>query len=907
MIKYFIEKKVEDTERFKLFQKTVRKLENSDGDLCKSYLKDFKKVSRKHKQEKTNSIDPSKIVCADVYLMSQSSFNRTNLKKRQEKESILVKNANGCMLYVYHSEKKKWYPPLNITNKNLNNVFNKMEFNDQKKSIAFSDILNQWNSEKQENISFSDDVDFKNFISFLKKGYKSQIIPIVTEQEKVQIKARKLWSDVVSETDLKNKNDLENNTIKKIVLERLKKCTDENDNLEYIYNQCINFLKKNSVITVTFNSNFLNNGLRDFQLLNMWEKDNRSDNLYSQGRKTVEESLFKYLSPELNFTNNIFALPRYGSLQLLANNSSIKETSGYGNSFIVLKDIAKLNALYYHRDSLNSYYQKGKKAPPPCTFHNLELLLSECSDKKLSAIVKRVKTGAFPTDFNQNFDYDGDGYIEVLLPAFDISDPNIVEHVHIDSGSYTIPHEVLPTLQKRGISISNAKNSPYEDLEKQFINAIKSYKQEEVEKLLNQYPSLVKIIDHHGYHPILIAAEYGNLEALKVFQTSKFEFEDNAMSLKLDRALWIASLHGKLDIVAYLVAQGINVNIASISLSTPLHSAAWKGHVEVVCFLLKNGADPNLESKDGATPLILARNTGHAQIVELLTNAKTKVYKSDEIFELFSITDQRLDKIKNNSNKIANVFIKNFNKEINKNKESITHNINFQCPILRNYPLDPVILPNNPTIYERENIENYVRQNYKNPVTNEPVQLHEIRTVDDKTAEKIEFIRLGQNPSAVLGAMDETCTRELINNPKAFQYFLNKKNSISVKELLAIAKASGVQLPQEKFGVFSFKKIINVLPWWFVNELYQKITGYRKDIISAELLNLFGTPVTATNILAYQMLQAIKTNNAHALHLLLQMDPEEKLNSSQWKNIIEQIEEVKEPTIKKAMFFVLSE
>ena len=63
--------------------------------------------------------------------------------------------------------------------------------------------------------------------------------------------------------------------------------------------------------------------------------------------------------------------------------------------------------------------------------------------------------------------------------------------------------------------------------------------------------------------------------------------------------------------------------------ASPLFIATWFGHTSVVAFLLENGADPNLANDDGDTPLVCAL-VEHPALVKLLRKHGAKAPGAEE-------------------------------------------------------------------------------------------------------------------------------------------------------------------------------------------------------------------------------------------------------------------------------------
>jgi ankyrin repeat protein len=83
--------------------------------------------------------------------------------------------------------------------------------------------------------------------------------------------------------------------------------------------------------------------------------------------------------------------------------------------------------------------------------------------------------------------------------------------------------------------------------------------------------------------------------------------------------LYMAALHGRLEIVRMLLDHGAAINSLSVGGQTPLNIASKYGYVEIVRLLLERGADPNVRSVNGTTPTDIAASEGHREVVQLLS------------------------------------------------------------------------------------------------------------------------------------------------------------------------------------------------------------------------------------------------------------------------------------------------
>lgn len=83
--------------------------------------------------------------------------------------------------------------------------------------------------------------------------------------------------------------------------------------------------------------------------------------------------------------------------------------------------------------------------------------------------------------------------------------------------------------------------------------------------------------------------------------------------------LFVAALHGRLDVVRWLLSKGLPVNAKAAYGWTALHDAAAENHLDVVkCLVKEGGADVNATKNDGCTALYLAAWRGHVAIVKWL-------------------------------------------------------------------------------------------------------------------------------------------------------------------------------------------------------------------------------------------------------------------------------------------------
>lgn len=93
-------------------------------------------------------------------------------------------------------------------------------------------------------------------------------------------------------------------------------------------------------------------------------------------------------------------------------------------------------------------------------------------------------------------------------------------------------------------------------------------------------------------------------------------------------AVWTlpsAALRGQLDVVAILLKEGSDPNVAGPDGNTPLHNAALKGNTAIVEMLIKSGAKLDVVSNSGTYPLHEAALSGNASTVRTLLTAGADV------------------------------------------------------------------------------------------------------------------------------------------------------------------------------------------------------------------------------------------------------------------------------------------
>jgi ankyrin repeat protein len=442
--------------------------------------------------------------------------------------------------------------------------------------------------------NYNDNIYIKYMIDIKQLAETGNNSAMVLASEKQRISLRLAWSKIISETQKLNQSYAKAHDIQLQVLARIYELGISDPSYEY--SQCIDTLMHHTAITITFNADFLqNNILQHLKALNYWENPTRNQN-YQTTRDLVEQKLFNFLPADIKhkFLTELALRPRYGALHIIDNH--IKPTAKYGQSFIVLKDIAKFNALFAPGNPIN-HFADTSQFYKLCTIHGLSYLLWQCPTATLLALIHYNQNGYLPKDFNQNGTWSelNGGHLEALMAEFNVFDANIVETIHISPDEYLLTQDEINTINNLGIHISNSKQNPYIELTKQFEQALTRQNNQEIKQLITQFPSLAKTRNAKIKKTCLYAIAENNTEMLKLLITHRPFIN----SQPLIEMLFAATADGRLDIffeILSVLEQHYRQPLAEIidkkqNGMTLLHQACYHGNVKLTHILLKSDAN----------------------------------------------------------------------------------------------------------------------------------------------------------------------------------------------------------------------------------------------------------------------------------------------------------------------------
>jgi len=155
------------------------------------------------------------------------------------------------------------------------------------------------------------------------------------------------------------------------------------------------------------------------------------------------------------------------------------------------------------------------------------------------------------------------------------------------------------------------------------IVAIKDKSYKVVDYLLNNKDIDVNLTNNAEESPLMIASIEGDLPVVKQLAINK-KAEINPKGWT---PLHYACTRGNLDVAAFLLANGAQVNALSPNHTTPLMMAVSSGNEQVVKLLLDNGADLKIRNIYGMSAIDVAEKFSKDGIRDGLMSRWQKLYK----------------------------------------------------------------------------------------------------------------------------------------------------------------------------------------------------------------------------------------------------------------------------------------
>lgn len=145
-----------------------------------------------------------------------------------------------------------------------------------------------------------------------------------------------------------------------------------------------------------------------------------------------------------------------------------------------------------------------------------------------------------------------------------------------------------------------------QEMQKMKLKSKKTKKPTKQDEETNQNPSQTLLTDL-----ILEAVQQENLDTLKQLLDSHYVSPVPQDATQIVSPLYVASEHGFLNIVKYLVdEQKVDLDFANPKpkFRTALHAASENGHEEVLKFLLECGANPEIKDLNSQSPAAISKN-----------------------------------------------------------------------------------------------------------------------------------------------------------------------------------------------------------------------------------------------------------------------------------------------------------
>jgi ankyrin repeat protein len=191
------------------------------------------------------------------------------------------------------------------------------------------------------------------------------------------------------------------------------------------------------------------------------------------------------------------------------------------------------------------------------------------------------------------------GQVESLLTA----DPTLIDTQTPDgslilTAAYNGARDVIPVLLRHGAKLDIFEAATVGDAER-------------IRALLAANPELVHAANGTGFEPLHLAAFFGNAAAAKALLENGADV-NRVMGSKVRFVPSNTALHAAIaggphrEVVALLVVAGADLDLVDSNKQSPLHAATFHDDLEVIAYLIQHGADVNRQAEGGPTPLAYA-------------------------------------------------------------------------------------------------------------------------------------------------------------------------------------------------------------------------------------------------------------------------------------------------------------
>ncbi len=142
-----------------------------------------------------------------------------------------------------------------------------------------------------------------------------------------------------------------------------------------------------------------------------------------------------------------------------------------------------------------------------------------------------------------------------------------------------------------------------------------------IQSWLEKNPKMVNTYSSDGFPALGLACFFNRYDAAAMLVKKGALI--NAPSTNAQKVIPIhaAAAANSLELCAFLLDHGADVNARQQDDFTPLHAAAQNGNVELVRLFLRQGAEINVRTISGLSPLQLAMESKNKQVIKLILDA----------------------------------------------------------------------------------------------------------------------------------------------------------------------------------------------------------------------------------------------------------------------------------------------
>ena len=253
---------------------------------------------------------------------------------------------------------------------------------------------------------------------------------------------------------------------------------------------------------------------------------------------------------------------------------------------------------------------------------NKTIIMLACESGRIDCVQAILDNGG---DINREGIYYGDSTLTSACLSGNIE----LLHYLIDKGiliSDSVIFECFYTLVKVKrldyveiirVLLSHVQDINYTHNNESLLHLICKAGQADIARILLERGADRNAVNKDGQDALYIAANEGHIAVVKVILGSDVPADS------LDAAFKAACLHGRLDVVAYLIERGAticdpNSEFPLASQNSLMQQACFRGHTGLVRLLLEHGCDRNALNSNRHDSLYVAAREGQVEVAKVL-------------------------------------------------------------------------------------------------------------------------------------------------------------------------------------------------------------------------------------------------------------------------------------------------